>query len=84
MTLEEKSYLLMQSYQTISYFNQELKDTNQEYRNQNEYLKRQVGEAMQQKKKVLAGSTGTVRGDADEEASNPLGSLSKGKFQRSA
>jgi len=46
MSLEQKFEALMKTYQSISSSNQELK-------NQNEYLRRKLGEALKQKKKLL-------------------------------
>ena len=67
---EEKFEALMKSYQYVSSSNRELK-------NQNNYLRRQLGEAMKQKKKALASSSGSVQGEVSYEGSNPLESSSE-------
>jgi len=56
MTLEEKFEALMKSYQSVSSSNQELK-------NQNEYLGRQLRELLKQKEKAVESPTESGHGE---------------------
>ena len=76
MTLKEKFKALMKNYKSITSSNEELK-------NQSEYLRCQLGESMKpKKKKILASSSGSVCKEDSEEDSNPLVSSSEEELQR--
>ena len=65
MSLEEKFEAFIKSCKSISSLNQELK-------NKNEYLRRQLGEAMKQKQKALDSPLESGQGDESEaESHNP-------------
>jgi len=68
--LEEKFEALMKSYQTVSSTNQELKqqndymkNSNQELKQQNKYLRRQLSKAIKMKQRVLESASGLKNDD---------------------
>lgn len=61
MTLEEKFEALMKNCKAITATNEELK-------NQNKYIRHQLGESLKQKRKILASSSSSP-GSAQEEES---------------
>ena len=75
MSLEEKFEVLMRSYQPISSSDQELK-------NQNEYLRRQRGEAIKQKQKPLDSPPESSQGGESKAESHNLESTSEGDAPR--
>ena len=75
MSLEEKFEALMKSHQVVSSSNQELE-------NQNECLRKQLGDVLKQKQQALASPTGSVHGEDAEEGSNQMSSSSEEEPQR--
>jgi len=75
MSLEEKFEALMKSYQTVTSFNSELKNTNREMTqrmeemvNQNAHLRKQLKKSMKQKQRLLESPTGSNPKELSEEA----------------
>ena len=73
MTLEEKFVALMKIFRTVSLTNEELK-------NENEYLQKQLGDNMKQKYKALESPARSIHGE--EEASKLISSSSEDKPPR--
>jgi len=70
MILEDKFEALKKNYQSISSSNQELK-------NQNEYLRLQLGEATKQKKRALVSPSGSIEDETSDEGYDRVESSSK-------
>jgi len=70
MSLKEKIEAVLKNNQAISTLNQDHKVSNQELNAPNEYIRRQLGDFVKQKQKVLASPTGSIRCKEDEAATN--------------
>ena len=67
MSLEEKIEALTISYQSTAKTNAELTQRLQELDNQNEYLRKQLKQAMKQKQRILKSPTGSTPEEFEEE-----------------
>ena len=68
MSLEEKVEALTIIYQTVTQANSEMAQRTKEVTQQNEYLRKQLGNSSKQKQQILESAPGSVPDEVNEEA----------------